>query len=305
MSIAMEKVSEDGNVNENESKAENVNMNVNIEELEEEEKTRQCKKLKKALVIRIMVRIMAIACMVSLVMIFDLNIHLYVEKYIEKVEEYGGPILSPFAFIIVASLWCGISPMGYLPTIIAGVTFEWYLSPLLAYLSINIGGLINIIWIRKVILKYQCCVRIFRTLMGDKLGKISYLENIISANPVLTVILIRLPYLNNGLVNYLLSLSSVSYRDNFIGNCVGFIPGSIVFSILGSQMRSLLKIVYQGTDDIRQLMLFLSISVVAIICYGILLWKTRQILSQKKGANMLLQQQQQMAGNPTLATVSQ
>jgi len=92
------------------------------------------------------------------------------------------------------------------------------------------------------------------------------------------VVLTRLPYLSNGVFNYLYSLSSITLKDCAIGNALGFIPGSILFSIFGTQIRSLTTIIDQGVSNPKQLILFIVVCVIACISYGVLVWKVRKIL---------------------------
>eukprot|EP00483_Globobulimina_turgida_P010248 UN10267 len=93
--------------------------------------------------------------------------------------------------------------MGYLPTVLCGIFFKWYIAPFVAYISINIGSTINILLIRHVILKYKdknCCIRkILKMCCGKKIGQVSFLKKLfIAGSPIKIIILLRLPYLNNG-----------------------------------------------------------------------------------------------------------
>jgi len=229
--------------------------------------------------IRIIVRLLVLGALVTLIVTLKLNIRLYMETYVSRVETLG-PIGGPVIFCICACLWCTFSPMGYLPTVVAGATFSWYVAPLVSYISVSIGSIWNMVFIRQIVLRFRCCQSLFKLLFGEKMGKILYLERALMIQPIKIVILARFPYLSNGLFNYMFSLSSVRIRDCAIGNAVGFIPGSILFSIFGSQIRSLALIIRQGGghSDTKEIVLIVVICVITGISYGLLVWKVRKLL---------------------------
>ncbi|ETO25230.1 hypothetical protein RFI_11907 [Reticulomyxa filosa] len=229
-------------------------------------------KLSTLVVVRIVLRIVVIVAIALAIGLSKLDIRGLIEVYISQVETLG-PALGPILFCLAACIWCTFSPMGYLPTVIAGITFQWYIAPLVAYVSVNVGSLLNMIFIRKVVLQCPCCQTVFKFLMGEKMGKISYLERVLLVQPIKIVTLARFPYLSNGVFNYMFSLSSVHLKDCAIGNAIGFVPGSILFSVFGSQIRSLATISRQGIGNGKQLALFLVVCFVTIISYGVLVGK--------------------------------
>ncbi|ETO31976.1 hypothetical protein RFI_05142, partial [Reticulomyxa filosa] len=227
------------------------------------------KKLSTLVIIRIVVRLVIVGVIITLIATLKLNIRSYIDSYVSQVDKLGS-VGGPVVFCIAASVWCGLSPMGYLPTVIAGMTFAWYVAPLVAYASVNIGSTLNVLFIRHVVLRHHCCQSVFKFLFGEKMGKISYLEKVLVVQPIKIVMLARFPYLSNGLFNYMFSLSSVKLKDCAIGNAIGFIPGSILFSVFGTQIRSLATIVDQGVDNPKQLALFIVICFIAVVSYGVL-----------------------------------
>jgi uncharacterized membrane protein YdjX (TVP38/TMEM64 family) len=66
---------------------------------------------------------------------------------------------------------------------------------------------------------------------------------------VLLVALLRLPYLGSGLLNYLISMSSVHWKQSVLGNALGLVPGAVLFTVLGGSARSLLELVSSGNID--------------------------------------------------------
>ena len=176
--------------------------------------------------------------------------------------------------------------MGYLPTVLCGIFFTWYIAPFVAYISINIGSLINILIIKYIILrnKHRCCIgHILRCCCGKKFGQVSFLKKlfIATSNPIKIVILLRLPYLNNGVVNYLFSLQvdSLTIKQNLFGNLIGFIPGSIIFSIFGQEIKNIATIISnRGFENKKQMILNITIVVITIICYLLIVWKVKSLI---------------------------
>ena len=56
---------------------------------------------------------------------------------------------APIAFSVVACLFCAVSPTGYAPSVLAGVTFGPYLGPALAWFAVCSGAMLNLLWVRR------------------------------------------------------------------------------------------------------------------------------------------------------------
>jgi len=115
-----------------------------------------------------------------------------------------------------------------------------------------------------------------------KKGQLLPLELLLKVYPIRTIILLRLPYLSNGILNYLISLSSVQYYPCFIGNCVGFLPGAILFTILGSRIKSFFQILYNGFSSPKQAIIFCVSLTITLICIIVLICKARQLLKAQQ-----------------------
>merc|ERR1712098_764132 len=191
------------------------------------------------------------------------------------------------------------SPLGYFPTVLCGIFFQWYIAPIIAYISINIGSLFNVLIIRYLILpnKTRCGIKqILQCCCGRKMGQIPMLKRLFLSvpNPIRVVVLLRLPYLNNGVINYLFSLQvdSLSITHNVIGNLIGFIPGSIIFSIRGNEMRSLAKVIGNGGfQDIKQMVLFIMTVAVCLSCYVVIAIKVKRLISKANESNNVNEEQ--------------
>jgi len=105
----------------------------------------------------------------------------------------------------------------------------------------------------------------------SRFGNFDAINLILTAHPIRTVILFRLPYLGAGIVNYLLSLSVVKLKPMVIGNAIGFIPGVALFAVVGGQVRSLADAFLHGGDKKAAIItlvivtVFVAISIVAIL----------------------------------------
>ena len=254
----------------------------------EVEQTVNTNRYKKLFLIRITIRVLVVSSMVIVAVTLKLNVHQYLMEFLNFISRTFGSAWSPVLFCVVFSVWTSVSPMGYLPTVLCGVLLEWYLAPFVAFISINIGSLINVLLIRFVIIpnKTRCGIKqILRCCCGKKMGQLSLLKKLFaaSADPVRVVILLRLPYLNNGIINYLFSLQleSLSIKQNVIGNAIGFIPGSIIFSVFGTEIKSLTEIVAnKGFHDTLQMVLFVVVLVVCIACYVAIAVKVKALIKR-------------------------
>eukprot|EP01083_Nonionella_stella_P132473 402766_1 len=246
------------------------------------------KKYKKLFVMRVLIRLTVIAIMITLIIKLNINLNDYLDWLLHEIDAQFGPIWSPVLLCTLFSFWTSLSPMGYLPTVLCGILFNWYIAPIVAYVSINIGSVMNIVLIRYIILRYKdkyCCIkRILTMCCGKKMGQVSFLKKLfIASSPIKTIILLRLPYLNNGVLNYLFSLQvdSISIKQNMIGNAIGFIPGAILFTVFGAEIKSLTKIIaHGGFDNQLQMILFIVIFVLTCFCYICIALKVKSLIGK-------------------------
>lgn len=156
--------------------------------------------------------------------------------------------LAVVIYTCAATVFCTFSPSGYAPSVVAGITFGPIVGPIISYFVVNAGALFNMIWVRlarTMLLK----VKKIRTIFDEQSFRVHYLEVLLKYMPLKTVILMRLPFLYNGALNYVLSLSAVDMKWSVIGNMVGFLPGAVLFSVLGSNITSLKSILIDGNTN--------------------------------------------------------
>ena len=58
--------------------------------------------------------------------------------------------------------------------------------------------------------------------------------------------LLRLPYLSNGVLNYALALTAVPARWLLLGSALGLAPGAALFALVGAEVRSLTAMLVAG-----------------------------------------------------------
>jgi uncharacterized membrane protein YdjX (TVP38/TMEM64 family) len=170
-------------------------------------------------------------------------------------------------FLLGATLFSAISPTGYLPTILAGASFGIVWGIPVAYLSVNLAAALNMLILRR---SSQCLRN--TSCLKTRLEGMNALSEMVEQHkqPVLIVALLRLPYLGSGVLNYLISLSSVQAKHSVAGNALGFIPGAVLFTVLGGTARSLLRLVSAGeVDTAAVLILTLEITLVLVSIAGI------------------------------------
>ena len=60
-------------------------------------------------------------------------------------------------------------------------------------------------------------------------------------------VLVRLPFLANGALNYVLSLGPLPAAPLLAGSAIGLAPGAALFALAGGQARSVLAMIVAGT----------------------------------------------------------
>ena len=158
---------------------------------------------------------------------------------------------SAVAFCAAATAFCAVSPTGYLPAVAAGIAFAPEAAIPVTYVSMSLGALLNAALVRGACLgRLPPALRARYEARGEALLGTGSLGLALEAHPVGMVALLRMPFLANGALNYILSLkSSLPLWKMLLGNAIGFIPGSIIFPIAGAQVRSLGVLIANGAGD--------------------------------------------------------
>eukprot|EP01105_Mastigella_eilhardi_P018231 TRINITY_DN4213_c0_g1_i1.p1 TRINITY_DN4213_c0_g1~~TRINITY_DN4213_c0_g1_i1.p1 ORF type:complete len:281 (+),score=79.13 TRINITY_DN4213_c0_g1_i1:511-1353(+) len=211
-----------------------------------------------------------------------------------------GPVLGPLIYIVCATAFISVSPTGYGPTVVAGVTFGYIVGPLMSIFFTNAGACVNILWVRALREKLLSYERV-RRYFDAKAGKVPGLELLLTRYPLRTVLLMRLPFMANGVVNYLLSLSSVRWQSAALGTLIGMLPGCILFSVLGTQVTSFLTIIRTRGENKTGLIIFAVITVVTVLCIGALVLAARHVMKREQQRLQAQHEREEAAGTPTEA----
>lgn len=162
----------------------------------------------------------------------------FLNKYLININNIRGLILSakifaPIIYIIAFSL----VPLTFFPdsllAILGGSLFGLCKGGILTLIGALIGGSISFLISRFLGDKF------IKTSKNEKLKNI---QEILRDKGFLTILILRLiPLFPFDLISYGAGLTSIKYKDFFLGTLIGTIPGIIVFVNLGAQWISLDK----------------------------------------------------------------
>eukprot|EP01043_Picozoa_sp_COSAG02_P060801 COSAG02_NODE_8024_length_2743_cov_1.655825_1_plen_419_part_00 len=205
-------------------------------------------------VVRVVTRLVLLGLLLLLAQFVDVREH--VNRYCLWVKHVEAHSLREAVglYALGATAFATLSPTGYLPTVLAGALFPWYVAWPLSYAVTNLGALFNLVLVRgpchpaarKVLQSHA------RLQQASGFGGFGWLDTELRrAGPKSwrVVALVRLPYLWTGLFNYIFALSAVRGRAYIVGNIIGLLPGALIFSLLGDQAQSLLAIVTSSSQS--------------------------------------------------------
>merc|ERR1711971_900475 len=105
----------------------------------------------------------------------------------------------------------------------------------------------NLAWIRLIVIRHEEN-RFVHQAMGllcvDKLRHTKTLEHLFKIwNPIWIIIILRLPFITSGAINYLSSFQPehISVRQCIIANTIGFLPGAVLFTLCGNAVQTGLR----------------------------------------------------------------
>lgn len=215
----------------------------------------------------------------------------------------------PFVLTVVFGIYLGFSPYGGMPSMMSGVIFKDNIltAVTVSYLCVNIGSLVNLAWIRQLVIKHEtnkCLKTILSLLLIDKIRKRQFLRRLFQTwNPIHIIVILRLPFITSGSINYLSSFQPeyISVKQCIIANAIGLLPGSVLFALFGVQLKSgqdfLMTLLKGGFEDAEgnpmtraaamkekqwEIMAFGSIVLLVFIIYLKLFLYIRRIIKQSK-----------------------
>ena len=167
----------------------------------------------------------------------------------------------------------------YAPVVLAGATYGWLIGWLIGYITMTLSPALNLLFVRfgcKPLIKRCCRNRLARL-------QIDVIEFMLKESPCRIVALLRLPVIASGILNYLFSLSdNLPIAPYMAGNIVGNIPGTLLFSVLGTSVNSIGKAVLNGNADPKGLAVacVILVIVVSVIVGSVIL--VRRALARMK-----------------------
>ena len=148
-------------------------------------------------------------------------------------------------FWAAATVFCAVSPTGYLPAVAAGVSFPPAIAVAVSYFSVTCGAALNLAMVRTVLRNS----RFVDSRCGPRSRRATLLHGLDAAlerYPLRLTVLLRLPYLSNGVINYALALTAVPARWLLLGSAIGLAPGAALFALAGAEVRSLTAMIVAG-----------------------------------------------------------
>jgi hypothetical protein len=152
-------------------------------------------------VIRVVLRLVALAIFITILRIYGAFFRWVGNAYLDWIQGLGF-VTGPVVFLIVAIAFCAVSPTGYLPSVMAGITFPYAAAIPISYLCVILGASLNIAAVRGLLFQWKW----LDNRCSRKGGfMVAGLERALAAQPIRIVALLRFPFLGNGTLNYILS----------------------------------------------------------------------------------------------------
>ena len=219
----------------------------------------------RLLAIRVLIRLAMLGLFFALIKTGIIPFGEWLHTYLDWINSL--PLgLSLFMFSLCSIPFSAFTPGSYAPTVVAGVTSPWYIAFPLSYVCINASAMLNLVVIRHGVICEWMKRKMMNRMQRREDVSASKMDSLLLHHPVRMVILLRLPYLASGILNYYFSSSRLSARHQFIGNSIGLLPGALLFSLLGAQARSLVEIVIDGRTDPTSIVLVVIVALFVLTC---------------------------------------
>ena len=190
------------------------------------------------IIVRVTFRVCTLILVVVLLREYSASARAVGATYLDWVRGTGG--LGLFVFILCATAFCALSPTGYLPAVLSGVTFPLSTAIPVSYGTVVVGAALNLALVRGLCLRSTW----LRARCTRRAGTLSGLETALATSTFRMATLLRLPFLGNGVLNYLFAFSTTLKAAPLLGaSVVGSAPGAVLFALLGGQAGSLLSII--------------------------------------------------------------
>lgn len=193
---------------------------------------------------RLALRLVVLGAGVALLRVFSAQFSALGGAYASVLASLG-PSGGAALFFALAALFCAVSPTGYAPAVLAGASFDAAPAVAVAYFSVVCGAALNLALVRGALRRVGWLRR--RCGPGSRKGVLlAGLDAALARYPLRMTALVRLPFIANGALNYLLSLSPLPAAPLLAGSAIGLAPGAALFALAGGHARSVLAMIVAG-----------------------------------------------------------
>ncbi len=132
-------------------------------------------------------------------------------------------------YVLLTMCFTSVGGPRQLAAFLGGYAFGIVGGTLLALLGCCLGGLASFSYARFM----------GRGFVQRRLGeRLQRLDKVLARNPVSTIIVLRfLPFTNNMVTNLAVGVSSMPLRWFITGTCIGYLPQTLLFALLGSGIK--------------------------------------------------------------------
>lgn len=150
--------------------------------------------------------------------------------YVESLDKFWAFIVLVIAKVISGALLIPGTPL----TLLSGIILGKFWGTLAALIGNLLGATLAFLWARYLFKKF-----VQKKILA-KYPKINDYENKLSRNGFLTVVFLRLvPLFPFNVLNPVLGVTDIKFKDYFFGTAIGLIPGTFVFVYLGESFKLL------------------------------------------------------------------
>ena len=223
----------------------------------------------------IIIKVLVVAFIITCMILLGKHVNVALQTCKEFVESQLGPSFLPIIMGIVFTFWLSVSPNGSAPTILCSIIFKdnLVIGFITAYLSIFFGALLNLLWVRCLLIRYENnkCINFLLNYFGvNKFRKMKFVGKLFKVwSAIKIIIILRLPYFNAGMMNYLFSFQDekINLIHCIIGNAIGFVPGCIIFLLFGDRVNHLIfAISKDGISGYELEFILLCMAAIVLIC---------------------------------------
>jgi hypothetical protein len=201
-------------------------------------------------------------------------------------QDYGEYLLRmtpfpdlPVLLLLLSSIaYLSALPGAFAPLCLITSAFPLQLSLPMCYLASILATLLNLIVVRCVL---RPALSSLPASCPSVLSAPSKLARSVSLLPVTTTVLLRLPYLGLSAVSTRLALSPIHPVPLFVGNCIGLLPGCLLWSLAAAYIVALFDWVSRLEIALRLCMMLVVVCVLMAFvsaAFALVKWRLRALV---------------------------